>query len=129
MLHRGSGTIVLVASDAGFRGGGGLIADAPYAASKAGVLSLVKSVARVLAGKPEVVGLAADTVRRVHAAAKELGYVADPAALRLARRQNYLLGVHTFSATFPVDIENSYYPFLAGIEEQAGARGYDIVLF
>ncbi|GAA5137662.1 LacI family DNA-binding transcriptional regulator [Pseudonocardia adelaidensis] len=87
------------------------------------------TVSLVLGGKPDVVGIAADTVRRVHEAADELGYVADPAALRLARRQNYLLGVHTFSATFPVDIENSYYPFLAGIEEQAGARGYDIVLF
>jgi DNA-binding LacI/PurR family transcriptional regulator len=87
------------------------------------------TVSLVLGGKPDVVGLAADTVRRVHEAAEELGYVADPAALRLARKQNYLLGVHTFSATFPVDIENSYYPFLAGVEEQAGARGYDIVLF
>ncbi|MHA6616067.1 LacI family DNA-binding transcriptional regulator [Pseudonocardia sp. DLS-67] len=87
------------------------------------------TVSLVLGGKPDVVGLAADTVRRVHEAADELGYVADPAALRLARKQNYLLGVHTFSAAFPVDIENSYYPFLAGIEEQAGARGYDIVLF
>ena len=50
MVDRGAGTIVVVASDAGFRGGGGLIADAPYAASKAGVLSLVKSVAREFAG-------------------------------------------------------------------------------
>jgi 3-oxoacyl-[acyl-carrier protein] reductase len=50
MADRGAGTIVVVASDAGFRGGGGLIADAPYAASKAGVLSLVKSVAREFAG-------------------------------------------------------------------------------
>lgn len=61
----------------------------------------------------------------MHETATELGYVADPAALRLARKQNDLLGVHTFSATFPVDIESSYYPFLAGIEEQAGARGYE----
>lgn len=50
MLPAGGGNIVLVASDAGFRGGGGLVADAPYAASKAGVLSLVKSVAREFAG-------------------------------------------------------------------------------
>jgi 3-oxoacyl-[acyl-carrier protein] reductase len=50
MVPRGAGTIVAVASDAGFRGGGGLIADAAYAASKAGVLSLVKSVAREFAG-------------------------------------------------------------------------------
>jgi 3-oxoacyl-[acyl-carrier protein] reductase len=51
MLPAGGGSIVCVASDAGVRGGGGLIADAAYAASKAGVLSLVKSVARELAGK------------------------------------------------------------------------------
>jgi 3-oxoacyl-[acyl-carrier protein] reductase len=50
MTPRKRGTIVCVASDAGFRGGGGLIADAAYAASKAGVLSLVKSVAREMAG-------------------------------------------------------------------------------
>src|SRR5204862_4803324 len=50
MVPRRRGTIVCVASDAGFRGGGGLIADAAYAASKAGVLSLVKSVAREMAG-------------------------------------------------------------------------------
>jgi 3-oxoacyl-[acyl-carrier protein] reductase len=40
-----------VASDAGVHGGGGLIADTAYAASKAGTLSLVKSVAREMAGK------------------------------------------------------------------------------
>jgi 3-oxoacyl-[acyl-carrier protein] reductase len=51
MLSAGAGNIVCVASDAGVRGGGGLIADAAYAASKAGVLSLVKSVARELGGK------------------------------------------------------------------------------
>jgi DNA-binding LacI/PurR family transcriptional regulator len=45
-------------------------------------------VSLVLGEKPDVVGLAADTVRRVHEAATELGYVADPAALRLARKQN-----------------------------------------
>jgi 3-oxoacyl-[acyl-carrier protein] reductase len=51
MLEAGGGNIVCVASDAGVRGGGGLIADAAYAASKAGMLSLVKSIARELAGK------------------------------------------------------------------------------
>ncbi|TPM40567.1 SDR family oxidoreductase [Mesorhizobium sp. B2-3-4] len=51
MLGSGGGNIVCVASDAGVHGGGGLIADTAYAASKAGTLSLVKSVARELAGK------------------------------------------------------------------------------
>ncbi|GAA2756304.1 LacI family DNA-binding transcriptional regulator [Actinopolymorpha rutila] len=87
------------------------------------------TVSLVLNGKPGAVGLAAETVSRVHEAARELGYVADPIAMRLAGRQNFLLGVHTFSAAFPVDIENSYYPFLAGVEQQAATRGYDLVLF
>ncbi|MQA01958.1 MAG: SDR family oxidoreductase [Streptosporangiales bacterium] len=50
MTARGTGQIVAVASDAGKRGGGGLVADAAYAASKAGVLSVVKSLAREFAG-------------------------------------------------------------------------------
>jgi 3-oxoacyl-[acyl-carrier protein] reductase len=50
MVPRGAGSIVCVASDAGVKGGGGLIADAAYAATKAGVLNLVKSVAREIAG-------------------------------------------------------------------------------
>lgn len=45
------GNIVCTASDAGVHGGGGLIADTAYAASKAGTLSMVKSMARELAGK------------------------------------------------------------------------------
>lgn len=45
------GNIVCTASDAGVHGGGGLIADTAYAASKAGTLSMVKSLARELAGK------------------------------------------------------------------------------
>ena len=51
MQVQGFGRIVAVASDAGKRGGGGLIADAAYAASKAGVLSIVKSLAREFAGQ------------------------------------------------------------------------------
>jgi 3-oxoacyl-[acyl-carrier protein] reductase len=50
MLPHGRGSVVLVASDAAKRGGGGLIADIPYAASKAGVTSIVKSVSRARAG-------------------------------------------------------------------------------
>ncbi|MGO8492402.1 SDR family NAD(P)-dependent oxidoreductase, partial [Rhizobium ruizarguesonis] len=45
------GHIVCLASDAGVHGGGGLIADPAYAASKAGTLSMVKSVAREISGK------------------------------------------------------------------------------
>lgn len=51
MLDQGSGTVVVVGSDAGKRGGGGLVADGAYAASKACSLSMVKSFAREFAGR------------------------------------------------------------------------------
>ncbi|WP_216665551.1 SDR family NAD(P)-dependent oxidoreductase [Pseudoruegeria sp. HB172150] len=44
------GNILCIASDAGVNGGGGLVVDTAYAASKAGTLSLVKSIARELSG-------------------------------------------------------------------------------
>lgn len=51
LADEAGGNIVCVASDVAHHGGGGLIADTAYAASKAGTLSIVKSVARELAGR------------------------------------------------------------------------------
>lgn len=31
--------------------------------------------------------------------------------------------------TFPVDVADSYYPYLAGVEEEAAAQGFDLLLF
>ncbi|MFE6887429.1 LacI family DNA-binding transcriptional regulator [Streptomyces sp. NPDC057694] len=70
-----------------------------------------------------------DTRKRVLDAARSLGYVPDPAARRLAAARNNLLGVFSFTATFPTDVQHSYYPFLVGVEQEAAARGYDLVLF
>ncbi|NEB81223.1 LacI family transcriptional regulator [Streptomyces sp. SID14478] len=70
-----------------------------------------------------------ETRQRVLDAARSLGYVPDPAARRLAAARNNLLGVFSFTATFPTDVQHSYYPFLVGVEQEAAARGYDLVLF
>ncbi|MFE9387280.1 LacI family DNA-binding transcriptional regulator [Streptomyces sp. NPDC007025] len=70
-----------------------------------------------------------ETRRRVLDAAASLGYVPDPAASRLAATRNNLLGVFSFTAAFPTDVQHSYYPFLVGVEQEAAARGYDLVLF
>ncbi|AQW55739.1 LacI family DNA-binding transcriptional regulator [Streptomyces violaceusniger] len=70
-----------------------------------------------------------ETRERVLDAARSLGYVHDPAARRLAAARNNLLGVFSFTATFPTDVQHSYYPFLVGVEQEAAARGYDLVLF
>ncbi|MEU6268578.1 LacI family DNA-binding transcriptional regulator [Saccharopolyspora shandongensis] len=87
------------------------------------------TVSLVLGGNKQGIALHKDTRARVLAAARELGYVPDPAARRMARARNNLLGVFSFTATFPVDVEHSYYPILVGVEREAVARGYDLVLF
>jgi DNA-binding LacI/PurR family transcriptional regulator len=87
------------------------------------------TVSLVLNGNPSGVSLSAQTQQRVLDAARELGYVPDPAARRLVARHNRLLGLHTFMPTFPVDFRNSYYPFLVGVEEEAAEQGYDLLLF
>jgi DNA-binding LacI/PurR family transcriptional regulator len=85
------------------------------------------TVSLVLNGSPAGVALPEETRRRVLDTAERLGYVADPAARRLAAGRSFLIGLHTFTATFPVDLRNSYYPFLVGVEEEAAAKGYDLL--
>jgi DNA-binding LacI/PurR family transcriptional regulator len=87
------------------------------------------TVSLVLNGNKAGIGLAKETRDRVLATARSLGYVPDPIARRLSRGQNNLLGLYTFTATFPTDVQHSYYPFLVGIEEEATSQGYDLLLF
>ncbi|GAA1165819.1 LacI family DNA-binding transcriptional regulator [Streptomyces hebeiensis] len=87
------------------------------------------TVSLVLGGKKQGAAISAETRQKVLDAALSLGYVPDPAARRLAAARNDLLGVFSFTATFPTDVQHSYYPFLVGVEQEAAARGYDLVLF
>ncbi|WP_435885435.1 LacI family DNA-binding transcriptional regulator [Streptomyces prunicolor] len=89
------------------------------------------TVSLVLSPKPDAKGrvISEETRRRVLEAARSLGYVPDPAARRLAAARNNLLGVFSFTATFPTEVQHSYYPFLVGVECEAAALGYDLVLF
>ncbi len=87
------------------------------------------TVSLVLSGNKQGIALHPDTRARVEQAARQLGYVPDPAAQRLAAARNDLLGVFSFTATFPTDVAHSYYPILVGVEKEAVARGYDLVLF
>lgn len=73
--------------------------------------------------------LAKETRQNVLDAAEELGYVPDPVATRLAASSNAMLGLYTFSSTFPTDVAHSYYPILVGVEEEAAAQGQDLILF
>jgi DNA-binding LacI/PurR family transcriptional regulator len=93
----------------------------------AGVSQATVSV--VLGGNRTGVRLSERTRLRVLEAAERLGYVPDPVAKRLASSRNNLLGVYTFTPAFPVDVADSYYPILAGVEAEAAALGKDLIMF
>jgi DNA-binding LacI/PurR family transcriptional regulator len=70
-----------------------------------------------------------ETQARVRQAIRDLGYVPNLAARQLAGGRNRLIGVFTYEPVFPLGETNFYYPFLVGIEEEAEALGYDLLLF
>ncbi len=71
----------------------------------------------------------AETAERVRQAARELGYLPNPVAQRLARGRNQILGVFTFEPIFPLAQKSFYHPFLIGIEQEAEDLSYDLLLF
>lgn len=75
------------------------------------------------------VKISSQTQERVWAAVRELGYVVNPVARSLAGGRNHLLGVFTYDPIFPLRQQNFYFPFLVGIEEEAEAQDYDLLLF
>jgi DNA-binding LacI/PurR family transcriptional regulator len=70
-----------------------------------------------------------DTRQRVLDAAAQLGYTANPVAQMLARGQNNLIGVFTYEETFPSQQADVFFPYLLGVQEEAGKQGYDVLLF
>ncbi|MGJ6968613.1 LacI family DNA-binding transcriptional regulator [Streptosporangium sp. G11] len=87
------------------------------------------TVSAVINGRGPETGIPEQTVERVLEAVRQLGYVANPAARSLRGKRNRLLGVYTFESIFPLDQLDFYHEFLVGIEQQAVADGYDLVLF
>ncbi|MDM0111373.1 LacI family DNA-binding transcriptional regulator [Variovorax sp. J22R133] len=69
-----------------------------------------------------------ETRERVQKIIRETGYVPDPIARRMARGSNQILGVFTYEPAFPSAQADFFLPFLFGIEEEAQARGYDLLL-
>lgn len=97
-------------------------------ATRAGVSAAV--VSKVL--NPDgggTVRVGPDARQRVLEAMRELGYVPNPVARNLARGRTQLIGVFSFEPIFPVSQRDFYFPFLRGIEQEAEARGYDLLLF
>ncbi len=88
------------------------------------------TVSRVMNGKSnQGIPISEDTRQRVLDAAAQLGYTANPVAQMLARGQNNLIGVFTYEAAFPSEQADVFFPYLLGIQDEAGKQGYDVLLF
>lgn len=69
-----------------------------------------------------------ETRERVRKLIQDTGYVPDPIARRMVRGLNRILGVFTYEPAFPSAHADFFTPFLFGIEQEAQARNYDLLL-
>jgi DNA-binding LacI/PurR family transcriptional regulator len=86
------------------------------------------TVSLVLNNTEGRIPISQETRERVLAAAKTLGYSPNPVAQMLARGRTGIIGVLPFEGTFPYTPADFYYPYLVGIEREAGAQGYNVLL-
>ncbi|WP_105385334.1 LacI family DNA-binding transcriptional regulator [Neorhizobium alkalisoli] len=87
------------------------------------------TVSLVLNGAPTALArIPQETRERVQHVIRTTGYVADPIARRMAKGLNRILGVFTYEPAFPSEQADFFTPFLLGIEEQAQAQNYDLLL-
>ena len=69
------------------------------------------------------------TRERVEKAIRQLSFVPNLAARRLAGGHNNLIAVFSYEQHFPTEQTDFFYPFLEGIQGAAESAGYDILLF
>lgn len=74
------------------------------------------------------VGVSAATRERVLAAVRELGYVPNLVAQSLAGGRSNVISLFTYEAVFPAESENFFHEFFVGIEQEADAQGYSLLL-
>ena len=87
------------------------------------------TVSFVLNDRGEQLARVPETTRaRILKVIQETGYVADPVARRLKQVGTGMIGVYTYESLFPLDREDFFHPFLAGIEEEAQNRDIDLLL-
>lgn len=87
------------------------------------------TVSLVLNGAPTALArIPKETRERVQHVIRTTGYVADPIARRMAKGLNRILGVFTYEPAFPSEQADFFTPFLLGIEEEAQAQNYDLLL-
>jgi DNA-binding LacI/PurR family transcriptional regulator len=85
-------------------------------------------VSLVLNGSSSV-RVTTETRERVERALRATGYTVDIMGRRLRGKSNQIIGVFTYESVFPSGAADFYGPFLGGIEEEAEALGFDLLLF
>lgn len=86
------------------------------------------AVSQVLNGSQGGIRIPEVTRQRVLEVMREVGYVPNVAAQRLAGGQNRIMGVFTYEPVFPSSTRDFFSPFLEGIEEAAAELDYDLLL-
>lgn len=86
------------------------------------------AVSQVLNGGQDGVRIPEATRQRVLEVMRQVGYVPNVAARRLAGGLNRILGVFTYEPVFPSSTRDFFSPFLEGIEEAAADLDYDLLL-
>ncbi len=85
-----------------------------------------RTVSRVLNNSPLV---SKTTRERVLASIRRLNYQPDIIARSLAGGKNRILGVFVYESSFPLEPPDFYYRFLLGIQAEAQARDYNVLLY
>lgn len=75
------------------------------------------------------VPISEETRLRVQQAAAELGYAPNPVGTMLAQGSNYLVGVFVYRQEFPYETDDFFFPYLTGIQREASAQEYNVLLF
>ncbi|GAB4513528.1 MAG: LacI family DNA-binding transcriptional regulator [Anaerolineae bacterium] len=85
-----------------------------------------RTVSRVINNSPLV---SERTRQRVLASIRRLNYQPNIVARSLAGGRNRILGVFVYERSFPLEPPDFYYPFLMGIQAEAMAQDYNLLLY
>lgn len=98
-------------------------------AQVARIAGVSQAIVSLVLNGSDSVRVSPETRRRVEEALKTTGYTVDIMGRRLRGKTNQILGVFTYESVFPSGVADFYRPFLLGIEEEAEAQGFDLLLF
>ncbi|SMC85125.1 LacI family DNA-binding transcriptional regulator [Kibdelosporangium aridum] len=98
-------------------------------AQVARIAGVSQAIVSLVLNGSDSVRVSPETRKRVEDALRSTGYTVDIMGRRLRGKTNQILGVFTYESVFPSGVADFYRPFLLGIEQEAEAQGFDLLLF